>query len=38
MATITPREVKGHVYSYQVEGKRVDGEITTRETTRLGAG
>jgi hypothetical protein len=26
MATITPHKVKGHVYSYRIEEKRVDGK------------
>ena len=26
MATITKRKVKGHVYYYLVEGKRIDGK------------
>ena len=36
MATITKRKVKGHVYYYLVEGKRVDGKSRLVKQQYLG--
>ena len=36
MATITKRKVKGHVYYYLVEGKRVDGKSRLVKQQDLG--